>query len=132
PLLSVLGRFVGIAPSDFRLDEVPPFLRITFRVHDDRGRVLAVAKDLDAVRREVGRHRRAALSQVTHDLERTGATTWTFGTVPKTVEVPWQGTTIVGHPAVVDEGASVGVRLVPSAAEQRWAMWSGTRRLLLL
>jgi len=132
PLLSALGRFVGIAPSDFRLDEVPPFLRMTFRVLDDRGRVLAVAKDLDAVRREVGRHRRAALGQVDHELERAGVIAWTFGTLPRTVEVPWQGTTIVGYPAIVDEGASVGVRLLPSAAEQRWAMWSGTRRLLLL
>jgi ATP-dependent helicase HrpA len=37
-----------------------------------------------------------------------------------------------GHPALIDEGDTVGLRVLPSEAEARAAMWGGTRRLLLL
>jgi ATP-dependent helicase HrpA len=42
------------------------------------------------------------------------------------------GQTVKGFPALVDEGDSVAVRLLDTAHEQRNAMRSGTRRLLLL
>jgi ATP-dependent helicase HrpA len=55
-----------------------------------------------------------------------------FGTIPATVEVRHAGLVVTGHPALVDEGETVGLRVLPSAPEQRAAMWGGTRRLLLL
>jgi ATP-dependent helicase HrpA len=42
------------------------------------------------------------------------------------------GHAITGHPALIDEGDAVGLRVLPSAAEARAAMWGGVRRLLLL
>jgi ATP-dependent helicase HrpA len=37
-----------------------------------------------------------------------------------------------GWPTLIDEGRSVGVQVVAAEADQRAAMWAGTRRLLLL
>ena len=42
------------------------------------------------------------------------------------------GHAVTGHPALVDEGDAVGLRVLPSEPEARAAMWGGTRRLLLL
>ena len=42
------------------------------------------------------------------------------------------GHAVTGHPALVDEGDTVGLRVLPSEHEARAAMWGGTRRLLLL
>ena len=42
------------------------------------------------------------------------------------------GHAVKAYPALVDEGDSVAVRVFETEAEQREAMWAGTRRLLLL
>jgi ATP-dependent helicase HrpA len=42
------------------------------------------------------------------------------------------GFAVTAYPALVDRGDSVSVRLFETAAEQAVAMWTGTRRLLLL
>jgi ATP-dependent helicase HrpA len=42
------------------------------------------------------------------------------------------GRTVRGYPALVDDGETVAVRVLPSAAEQRRAMAAGLRRMLLL
>jgi ATP-dependent helicase HrpA len=132
PLTTALSRFAGATTADLPTHELPPHLRMTIRVVDEGGRVLARGKDLDAVQRDVARHRRAALATAARPFERSGSTEWDFDTLARTVEVPWQGSTITGYPALVDEGDTVGVRVLPSAAEQAWAMRGGTRRLLLL
>ena len=54
----------------------------------------------------------------------TGARAWTFGTLPRIIEPDWQGHTLRGYPALVDEGDSVAVRVLPTEMEQRRAMWS--------
>jgi ATP-dependent helicase HrpA len=42
------------------------------------------------------------------------------------------GFEVKAYPALVDEGTTVGVRLFETEGEQAAAMWTGTRRLLLL
>jgi ATP-dependent helicase HrpA len=59
-------------------------------------------------------------------------TTWEVGTLPRTVERTVAGHVVRGFPSLVDEGATVGVRVLADEQEQRRAMWLGTRRLLLL
>jgi ATP-dependent helicase HrpA len=119
--------------SDLDLTRVPRHLRITFRVHDDDGSVLAVGTDLDAVRHELGATVRAALSELDVGVEREALTDWPGGALPRVVHASTAaGHRIQAYPALVDEGATVAVRLLPSRAEQAEAMWAGTRRLLRL
>ena len=66
------------------------------------------------------------------NLERTGLKAWTIDALPQVVERRRGGFLVKAYPALVDEGDSVAVRLLGSPAEQRQAMLTGTRRLVLL
>jgi ATP-dependent helicase HrpA len=138
PLLEALARElqrlrgVRVPPGTWDLANLAPHLRMTFRVEDDDGALVAEGKDLDALRAEVRPRLRAALSAASAGLERTGLTEWSIGDLPRIVALPGTGQTVRGYPALVDEGATVGVRVLDTPAAQAAAMAAGTRRLLLL
>jgi len=138
PLLPALEREIRravavLVPHDaWAPESVPDHLRATFRVLDDRDRPLASGKDLDALRAQVAGESRRSLARASADVSRTGLTAWTLGTLPETVQVDRQGHLVTAYPALVDEGATVGVRVVPTAAEASRLTWLGARRLLLL
>jgi ATP-dependent helicase HrpA len=138
PLLEVLADAlsqrggVPIAAHHLALDTVPPHLRVTYCAIDPSGRALAWSKDLGALRRRLAERVRDALAAASPVAEVHGATSWIFGTIPDTVTVAHTGHAVTGHPSLVDEGDTVGLRVLPSDAEAQAAMWGGTRRLLLL
>ncbi|MCA0145912.1 ATP-dependent RNA helicase HrpA [Blastococcus sp. LR1] len=129
-----LRRAVGtvIPPDAWHPDQVPGHLRATFRVLDDQHRPLATGKDLAALKAQVAPQARASLARAASDSERTGQTAWTFGELPETVEVQRGGHVVTAYPALVDEGATVGVRVVPTATEAARLTRLGARRLLVL
>lgn len=136
PLLDALARELertrGVrVPRDaFDLAKLPPHLRIRFRV-EDAGEAIAEGDDLDTLREAVKPRLRAQLAAAAPAVERSGATTWVFGTLPRELAPP-AGGGLRAYPALVDEGASVGVRLFETPEAQAAAMHAGTRRLLLL
>ncbi|MET7903162.1 ATP-dependent RNA helicase HrpA [Streptomyces sp. NPDC005355] len=145
PLTAALGRelqrMVGvrIEPEDWDLSKVPDHLKITFRVVDERRRKLDEDKDLEALGQRLKSKTRAAISKAFESSkesegieQRGGLTRWTIGTLPRTFETRRGGQPVKAYPALVDEGASVAVRLFDTETEQRQAMWQGTRRLILL
>ncbi|QNG36280.1 ATP-dependent RNA helicase HrpA [Geodermatophilaceae bacterium NBWT11] len=123
---------VQVPPDAWDTANVPDHLRATFRVLDDQQRPLAEGKDLAALRRQVAPQSRASLARASADVTRTGLTSWTLGALPATVQVSRGGHLVTAYPALVDEGATVGVRVVPTAAEASRLTWLGARRLLLL
>jgi len=123
---------VVIPPDAWRPAEVPAHLRATYRVLDDQQRPLAQGKDLTALRAQVAPQARASLARAATTYERTGATSWTFGDLPATVQVQRGGHVVPAYVALVDEGETVGVRVVPTEAEATRLAWRGARRLLLL
>jgi ATP-dependent helicase HrpA len=138
PLLDALSRElerlrgVRIPREAWDLDRLPPHLRMTFRVEDEDGSVLAEGHDLDALHAQLRPRLRARLASATAGLERSGQRAWTFGTLPRSVELPGAGGLAEAYPALVDEGESVGVRVLDTPAAQAAAMHAGTRRLVLL
>ncbi|MCW2740702.1 MAG: hrpA [Blastococcus sp.] len=138
PLLPALERelrratAVTIPPDAWAPDQVPDHLRATFRVLDDQQRPLATGKDLAALKAQVAPTARASLARAASDLERTGLTSWQFGTLQRTVEVQRGAHAVTAYPALVDEGDTVGVRVVPTEAEAQRLMRRGARRLLVL
>ncbi|MEV7396315.1 ATP-dependent RNA helicase HrpA [Aeromicrobium sp. NPDC092404] len=114
-----------VSPEDFDFDALPPHLRVTFRVTDG-GAELARGKDLADLRRELASHVRADLTKVARQEERSGLRTWDVGTIEQAISAG-QAT---GYPALVDEGASVALRVLDTAAEQAVAMVKGQARLL--
>ncbi len=130
----VLGEYSGIqiGPESFDLTRLPDHLRPTFRVFDESDATIAEGRDLVAVAAEVHGQVEADLAVTTHELEQTGQVTWTFGAIPATTTTTAAGAEVVVYPALVDEGETVGLSLLPAAAEQWSSMWEATRRLIQL
>ena len=125
-------RGVRVAPEAFDGSRLPAHLRMTFRVEDEASEVVAEGTELDALRERVRPRLRAELSAAARGLEATGLSGWEIGTLPRTVALPGTGGAVLGHPALVDEGETAGVRVLETPAAQAAAMRAGTRRLLLL
>ena len=110
PLLDALARELerlrGVrVPRDaFDLSRLPPHLRMTFRVEDERGALVAEGDDLDALREQVRPRLREELAAAAAPLERHGLRDWTIGELPKVVALPGTGQAVRGYPALVDEG----------------------------
>jgi ATP-dependent helicase HrpA len=138
PLLDALSeevervRGVRVPRSAWDPSRLPPHLRMTFRVEDENGAVLAEGNDLDAVREAVRPRLRAELASATAGLERRGLRGWPGGALPRSVSLPGTGGAVQAYPTLVDEGQTVGVRVLDTPAAQAAAMHAGTRRLLLL
>ncbi|MFD9501016.1 ATP-dependent RNA helicase HrpA [Streptomyces sp. NPDC060035] len=137
-----LQRMVGVpvTADDFDLSRIPDHLKITFRITDERRRKVAEDKDLEALKVRLRPKARQALSQAAaatagpsgESIERSGLTDWTIGTLNRIFETRRAGQPVKAYPALVDQGATVAVRLFDTEAEQQQAMWRGTRRLILL
>jgi ATP-dependent helicase HrpA len=129
-----LSAMAGVAlPREaWDLGRVPSHLRMTFRIVDKRGRVVGEGKDLDALKKQLAPETKQVITKLTTSIEQGGLTAWTFGHLPRTVEGRSEGRVVKGYPALVDEGESVAIRVLETEAEQRRAMWLGTRRLLTL
>ena len=138
PLTEELARVlhertgIRIQPGEWDLDRVPDHLRVTFSVEAPAGRVVARGKDLEALRAAAGGAVQAGIARAGASLERSGLTAWTIGTVPETFEGRSGGLTVQGFPALVDEGTSVALRVLPDRGAAEAAHRRGVRRLLLL
>ncbi|HEX4787609.1 MAG TPA: DUF3418 domain-containing protein, partial [Actinospica sp.] len=118
--------------SDWDLDRLPEHLTMTFRIVDEHGRRIAEGKDLVALKEKLRPKLREELSSAADDLERTGIRGWEFGTVARVFEQHQRGVAMKAYPALVDEGQTVGLKLLDTPQEQAEAMRLGVRRLLLL
>ncbi|MEV4711086.1 ATP-dependent RNA helicase HrpA [Micromonospora sp. NPDC049374] len=138
PLLDALTRqlrrMTGVSvPRDaWDLGRLPPHLRVTFRVLGDDDKPVAEGKDLPALQRQLKAEVRQVVAAAAPEVSRSGLTGWEIGTLPRTIEQVRAGYAVTAYPALVDEGATVGVKVFDSPAEQEAAHWAGTRRLLRL
>jgi len=139
PLTQVLARVlrethgVVIAPGDWDLDRVPPHLRITFAVEDQRGRTLVKGHDLSSLRDVTAPEVRQQVALAGAAVERTGLRAWTIWEVPlEFTSTSAGGRTVRGFPALVDEGGSVSLRILPTRSEATAEHRVGVRRLLIL
>ncbi|MEU5991240.1 ATP-dependent RNA helicase HrpA [Spirillospora sp. NPDC047418] len=138
PLLDALEReltaltSVPVAREAWDPSRLPAHLRITFRVVDEKSRTLGEGTDLGELKRRLAGKVRGTLSKAASTIERSGLTEWTIGELPRTYEQRQNGYDVKAYPALTDEGGTVAVRMYETEAEQRRAMWLGTRRLILL
>ncbi len=123
---------VPIPADAFNLDALPRHLRPTFRIVDENGHEVVAGLNLHQLKERVQVQTQAAVASSAHDLEASGLTTWDFGELPRVVSVSGSDHSMEAYPALIDEGESVGIRLLATPAEQDTAMWQGTVRLLLL
>lgn len=134
--------YTPVDPDDFELDRLPAHLRMGYAVVDDRGRRLARGTDLRALQAKLRARTRDSVARVAtaaapNPIERGGITTWDAsigdgGRLPQQLDTRRGETTIRAYPALVDEGASVAVRVLATPEEQERAHRGGVRRLVQL
>jgi ATP-dependent helicase HrpA len=125
---------VHVPPDAWDWAKVPAHLRPRFRVVDADGSVVAQGRDLELLKRPLRPSFDAAVAEVAEEsgIARTGATSWVFGEIEESFRRVRAGHEVQGFPALVDEGATVGLRVVGSVDEQEARHRLGVRRLLRL
>jgi ATP-dependent helicase HrpA len=122
--------------EDFETVRIPPHLRMTFAVINEQGREVARSKDLTGLQQKLKTRVRESVARVTaatpHAMERSGLTSWDFDELPKLIDTRQGGTVIRAYPSLVDDGATVSLKLMSTPGDQATQTAAGIRRLLML
>ncbi|SDS34108.1 ATP-dependent helicase HrpA [Friedmanniella luteola] len=133
-----------VAAEEWNPAAVPTHLRVRFVVlaegrgagepgaGDPAAGVLGAGEDLEELKQTLARQVRQTLSSAASEHTRTGLTTWDLGALPEQVQLSRGGHAVVGYPALVDEGATVGVTVLDTPERQATSHAAGLRRLVLL
>ena len=151
---------LDVKRADFKLDMLAPHLFMNFRVVDEHGRQLGMGRNLGALKAELGAQARGAFqalagmktlpaapaasadtrSQPAIEGKPAAArlagdqryAAWTFGELPELMEIRKAGTSLIGFPALIDQGDAVTIEVFDephvAAAKHR----AGLRRLFAL
>jgi len=133
-LSAALARLAGVrVPVDaFDTTRLPEHLRPSFRITDADGRVVGEGKDLAALQHRLAPAAQRSIAAAARSIERSGLRDWDFGDLPVTFRMPGPGGGVQGHPALVDAGTAVDLRVLASPAAAAAATRAGLRRLLLV
>lgn len=133
-LVKVLAAFlkrttgVDIGAGEFAGIELPPHFLMRYRLHDERGRMLASGRDLAALRGQWEGQAREAFSRKTDiELTREDVASWDFEAIPAQVRSDGG---LTAFPALVDLGETVALRVFERSDEARAAHRQGVVRLL--
>ena len=134
-LSQALFKKIGVeVPIDaWDVADLPPHLLMNFCVVDESGQEIASGRDLPVLRNELGVKARRTFSETaSSSFERKGSVAWDFDELPEQVEVDRGRGKLIGYPAIIDEGKSVGLTLLDTEAEADAATRRGLRRLFQL
>ncbi|MBS1197977.1 MAG: ATP-dependent helicase HrpA [Proteobacteria bacterium] len=122
-----------VEPESFRPDMLPLHLTMNIKLLDEDGRQLDMSRNLAQLKGEWGREAKQEFAEL-HETpaEYTGLTDWTFGELPELMEVHVAGQSIIGYPALTDEGESVSLKVFDSHEEAQIAHGWGLLRLFML
>jgi ATP-dependent helicase HrpA len=135
PLAVALARFireelnVEVPVDAFRADSAPPHLHMNFRVVDDGGRQLGMARNLAELKQELSPGTEAVLQEALSGDQHTG---WTMGDLGELMELQRAGQTLIGYPALVDARDGVTLQVFDSPEKARELHRAGVRRLLAI
>ncbi len=140
PMLPALARVasaesgVDLPETAFRLEAVPPYMRLTCRVVGEGGRTIAQSRDVAELIQQHGGRAREALrrSAPPAQWERTGLTSWDFGELPAFIVRRVFGAELRSYPALIDRVKSVDLSLLESERAAQVATRLGVRRLFAL
>jgi ATP-dependent helicase HrpA len=139
-LATVLAAWLSLASGsavsarEWNVEALPNHLRMTFVVEGRSGEAIGASKQLDDLKAVLARRARREVATVLAGHESRGLGEFPTAGVPSEVRAEWNGQTVTGYPALSDNGSGDSVDLIvfsnPHSAQL--AMWSGTRRLLLM
>lgn len=122
-----------ITPEDFDLTQLPAHLQMNFKIEDDKHKLIAQGRVLDSLKAELQGVVAKAIRQVADKgIEQQALTEWSFGELPKQYEQRKGNYQVRAFPALIDNQASVAIKLFDDEFEAQAAHRQGLRRLLLL
>ena len=136
PILETLASYIQhkttlkVSKDDWDLNDIPPHHLMNFSVIDDAGRELAMARDWNALKKQLGSAAQLTFRNTSPDIEKTGLKQWDFGDLPQTLSFERDGLKVVGYPALEDEIESVSVKLFDTEREAVANLRKGVCRLM--
>jgi len=127
------ARGWAVTPDAFRPDALQPHFSMNYKLIDEHGRQLDMNRSLGALRAEWGKEAKEEFAEL-HETpsEYTRLTDWTFGELPELMEVPVGKQTVIGYPALSDDGETVSLKVFDSAEEAAETHRKGLARLFML
>lgn len=127
------ARGWAVTADAFRPDALPAHFSMNYKLIDEHGRQLDMNRSLVALRGEWGKEAKEEFAEL-HETpsEYTQLTDWTFGELPELMEVPVGKQTVIGYPALVDDGETVSLKVFDSAEEAAETHRKGLARLFML
>jgi ATP-dependent helicase HrpA len=139
PLLPALERAIfeltgeRVSRTAWDLRTVPAYFEFSYRVVDERDKVLGAGRDLADLQRTLGHRAKEVWAAVPRDrFERTNIRSWDFDTLPASVTVDVSGRRIQAFPALVETETAVDLKLLESPAAAEAATRDGMRRLFVI
>ncbi|MCL2076751.1 MAG: ATP-dependent RNA helicase HrpA [Betaproteobacteria bacterium] len=127
------ARGWNVTPDAFRPDALSPHLFMNIRVVDEHGRQLDMSRDLAQLKRDWGGKARQEFSGIDKSSPAlTKLTEWSFGALPEIMEMESGGQSVIGYPALVDEGDSVRLQVFDEQEEAGRVHARGLIRLFML
>jgi ATP-dependent helicase HrpA len=127
------ARGWAVTPDAFRPDALPPHFSMNYKLIDEHGTPTRHEPQPGRPARRVGQGGQGGIRRTARNALRIHQLTdWTFGELPELMEVPVGRQTVIGYPALVDDGETVSLKVFDSAEEaSRDAPW-GLARLFML
>jgi len=140
PMLPALARAasaesgIELPESAFRMETVPPYMRLTCRVVGEGGRTVAQSRDVAELIQQHGGRAREALRRAAPPVEweRKGIVSWDFGELPAFIVRRVFGAELRSYPALIDRAKSVDLSLLETERAAQTATRLGVRRLFAL
>lgn len=124
---------VHIPPDAWNLEKLPPHLLMNFEIIDSQFSVIAEGRDLAKLRGKFSSRAVGRFEQLTPpDLRRDFLTCWPDVALPVCYRFSEGDVQLLGYPAIIDQGATIGVRVFDTHAHARDAGVAGLRRLMHL
>lgn len=124
---------ISVPAGSFREELVPDHLKANYLVLGEDQRVIDRGRDLSALKQKHSKKAGQSFKQIASEAYlMTGCHEWVFGDLPITFDGNHEGSRVFGYPALVDEGQSVGLRILESREEAQLVHEGGLARLLAL
>ena len=112
------------------IEPLPAHLLMNFSIVDDAGRELAMGRDWNILKKQLGSAAQLTFRNTSPDIEKTGLKQWDFGDLPQTLSFERDGLKVTGYPALEDNIDTVSVRLFDTKNEAETSHRKGVARLM--
>lgn len=139
PMIQLLGaelkRMSGVHIPEDQWNEsvLDKHLRMNYKIVDAEGKQLASGKNLHELQQRFAGQAEQQFQQMpVQTMDKTGCKDWDFGEIPETQKIEQAGISMVGFPSLVDEGETVGLKVMDSKPTAWLSHRKGLLRLFKL